>query len=241
MHDRELDDLRVGADVPSAAAPLGPLWRRVRRGCRGCGGCRVGPALLRAMLRVVLHLPAFRSGLFVAGFARLLRGPCSGTIVAAIVAPLHTLRLGIHRHGAGKRYDRSQDTNAPPKTHCSHAVSPLCSDCSIERWLSKKQTRCAVPIHRAMRDYSSRPRAALLQRRENNFLVVRTTASTRSGPLASDERWSGYRRCSHDVEEGSTMASGKSDEMNLKGALHTCVLRFPTGRVEAGARTKGAD
>jgi hypothetical protein len=39
------------------------------------------------------------------------------------------LRLGVHRHGTGKRHDRSQDTNASPKSHYwSHTVLLWCSD-----------------------------------------------------------------------------------------------------------------
>jgi len=75
------------------------------------------------VFHVVLHLPAFRSALFVAGFARLLRGSPPGPFVAAIVAPLHALRLGVYRQGTGKRHERSQDTNASPKIHhWSHGV-----------------------------------------------------------------------------------------------------------------------
>jgi hypothetical protein len=96
------------------------------------------------VLRGVLSMPAFRSGLFVTGFARLLYGPSRGTIVAAIVAPLHTLRLRVHRHGTGKRHDRSQDTNASPKAHhWSHTVLPWGSNVSVGRPLGKKKT---VPI-----------------------------------------------------------------------------------------------
>jgi hypothetical protein len=75
------------------------------------------------VLRVALLLPAFRSGLFVAGFAILLRVPSRPTIVAPLVAPLHASRLGINRDGASKRHERSQDTKTSPKTHhLLHAV-----------------------------------------------------------------------------------------------------------------------
>jgi hypothetical protein len=85
--------------------------------------------LLRAVLGRALHLPAFRAGLFVAGFACLLGGPSSGTIIAPIVAPIHALCLSVHRERAGKHHDRSQDTNASPKTHhWSHAVLLWCSE-----------------------------------------------------------------------------------------------------------------
>jgi hypothetical protein len=84
------------------------------------------------VLHVALRVPAFRSGLFVAGFARLLRVPSRATIVLPLVAPLHASRLGITRNGASKRYERSQDTNTCPKTHHSlHALLPSCSDSSV--------------------------------------------------------------------------------------------------------------
>ena len=38
VHDRELVDLRVGAASRSAAAPLGPLWRRLLRGGAAAAG-----------------------------------------------------------------------------------------------------------------------------------------------------------------------------------------------------------
>jgi hypothetical protein len=68
-------------------------------------------------------LAAFRPGFLVAGFARLLRGSGSGTVVAPLGAPLHALRLRRRRRYTSEHYDGSQDTNASPKTHPSlHAV-----------------------------------------------------------------------------------------------------------------------
>jgi hypothetical protein len=89
------------------------------------------------VLRVALLVPAFRSGLFVAGFAGLLRGPSRAPIVAPIVAPLHASRLGVNRNGASKRHERSQDTNRSLKTHHSlHAVLLSCCDSSVEQNIS---------------------------------------------------------------------------------------------------------
>ncbi len=100
------------AAAPRAAAPRAAAPR-----------CLAGRALVPAVLRVALLLPAFRSALFVAGFAILLRVPSRPTIVAPLVAPLHASRLGINRDGASKRHERSQDTKTSPKTHHSlHAV-----------------------------------------------------------------------------------------------------------------------
>jgi hypothetical protein len=103
----------------------GPLFRRLRRGFR----VRVAaPAVPPRLLGLALHLPAFRPGFLVAGFARLLRGPGSGTVSATVVAPLHTLRLRGRRRDASEHHDGSQDTNTPPKTHSSlHAVLLWCS------------------------------------------------------------------------------------------------------------------
>jgi hypothetical protein len=83
------------------------------------------------VLHVTLLAPAFRSGLFVAGFAILLRVPSRATIVLPVVAPLHAIRLGIDRDRTSKRHERSHDTNASAKTHSSlHAVLLSCSDSS---------------------------------------------------------------------------------------------------------------
>jgi hypothetical protein len=90
-------------------------------------------------------LPAFRPGILVAGFARLLRGPGCGAIVATLVAPIHTLRLRRRRRDASEHYDGSQETNASPETHPSfHAVLLWCSEsrhskCKIKTGWIKEQ------------------------------------------------------------------------------------------------------
>jgi hypothetical protein len=112
-------------------APIGPSLRRVRRGCvrRGC----LYLAFACAVLGGALHLPAFRAGLFVARFARLLRGSSPGTVVAAIVAAIHALRLRVRRRDDGEHHD-GQRAHASPKIHPSlHAVLLWCSDRSVGR------------------------------------------------------------------------------------------------------------
>src|SRR5712671_5278278 len=114
------------ADRPGRTPPSpGRLFRRLRRGCRIA---RAAPVVPPRLLNLALHLPAFRPGFLVAGFARLLRGPGCGTVVATLVAPIHALRLRGRRRDASEHHDGSQDTNASPKTHPSlHAVLLWCS------------------------------------------------------------------------------------------------------------------
>jgi len=109
--------------------PRGPLLRRLRSGRRGWlrRGCLVGRP--PAVLRVALLMPTLRSGLFVAGFAVLLRVPSRASVVLPLVAPLHASRLSINRDGTSKRHECRQDTNTSQKTHHSlHAVLLSCGD-----------------------------------------------------------------------------------------------------------------
>jgi hypothetical protein len=82
-------------------------------------------------------LSAFHAGFLVTGFARLLRGACSCTVGATVVAPLHALRLCGHRRDASEHHDSGQDTNASPKPHLSlRAVSPLVQRSFVETFIS---------------------------------------------------------------------------------------------------------
>jgi hypothetical protein len=117
------DDLRPGEEAPAmrgAEIMLAPSLRRVRRRVRHGWLC-LAPAC--AVLGVALLVPAFRAGLFVARFARLLRGPSPRTVVAAIVAVLHSSRLRVRGRDGGEHHDASQRAHASPKIHPSlHAV-----------------------------------------------------------------------------------------------------------------------
>jgi hypothetical protein len=117
------DDLRPGEEAPAmrgAEIMLGPSLRRARRRVRHGWLC-LAPAC--AVLGVALLVPAFRAGLFVARFARLLRGPSARTVVAAIVAVLHASRLRVRGRDGGEHHDGSQRAHASPKIHPSlHAV-----------------------------------------------------------------------------------------------------------------------
>jgi hypothetical protein len=113
--------------VPCPILPsLWPLLRRIRRGRRvGIAAPVVPPRLLG----LALDLPAFRPGFLIAGYARLLRGSGSGSVVAPLAAPLHALRLRGRRRDASEHRDDSKDGNASPKTPPSwHAILLRCSD-----------------------------------------------------------------------------------------------------------------
>jgi hypothetical protein len=96
--------------------------------------------LLLAVLGGALRLPAFRAGLFVARFARLLRGPSPGTVVAAIVAVLHALRLRVRWRDDGEHHDASQHAHASPRTSL-HAVLLL-----VQRSFGRHTVEQEVPV-----------------------------------------------------------------------------------------------
>lgn len=132
------------AGTPWTPVPLGLLLRRLRR---GRGRIALGPTLPRGLLTVALHVAAFRSGLFIAGFARLFRGPCPSTVVTAIVAPLHALRLGGQRRGASEHHDGGHESYPSPNTHPSWHAGLLFGAASVP--LTARRARSRPVVRRA--------------------------------------------------------------------------------------------